>query len=41
MRGVRHSAHGRDKMNTIYWLVNLKGRDHSDDLGRDGKVILE
>jgi hypothetical protein len=22
-------------------LVNLKGRDHSEDLGVDGKIILE
>jgi hypothetical protein len=23
------------------WLKSLKGRDHSEDLGVDGKVILE
>jgi hypothetical protein len=28
-------------MHTIFWLENLKGRDHSQDLGRDGKIILE
>jgi hypothetical protein len=28
-------------MHTIYWLENLKGRDHSEDLGIDGKIILE
>jgi hypothetical protein len=25
-------------MHTIFWLENLKGRDHSEDLGVDGKV---
>jgi hypothetical protein len=28
-------------MHTIFWLENLKGRDHSEDLGIDGSVILE
>jgi len=28
-------------MLTIFWLVNLKGRDHSEDLGIDGSTILE
>jgi hypothetical protein len=28
-------------MHTIIWLENLKGRDHSEDLGVDGKIILE
>jgi len=23
------------------WSKNLKGRDHSEDLGVDGKIILE
>jgi len=23
------------------WLENLKGRDHSEDLGEDEKIILE
>jgi hypothetical protein len=23
------------------WLENLKGRDHSEDLGVDGKIMLE
>jgi len=28
-------------MCTQFWFENLKGRDHSEDLGIDGKVILE
>jgi hypothetical protein len=24
------------EMNTLFWLENLKGRDHSEDLGVDG-----
>jgi len=26
---------------TEFWPVNLKGRDRSEDLGIDGKIILE
>jgi hypothetical protein len=28
-------------MHTIFWLENLKGIDPLEDLGVDGKVILE
>jgi hypothetical protein len=28
-------------MHTVFWLKNLKRRDHSEDLGTDGKTILE
>jgi hypothetical protein len=28
-------------MHTDFWLNNLKGRDHSEDLGVDEKIILE
>jgi hypothetical protein len=28
-------------MHTIFWFGNLNGRDHSEDLGVDGKIILE
>jgi hypothetical protein len=28
-------------MHTEYWFEKLKGRDHSEDLGVDGKIILE
>jgi len=24
-----------------FWLKNLKGRDHSEEQGVDGKIILE
>jgi hypothetical protein len=35
------STDGRDEMHTIFWLENLTGRDHLEDLGVDGKIILE
>jgi hypothetical protein len=28
-------------MHTIFWLDNLKGRVHLDNLGVDGRIILE
>jgi len=28
-------------MYTVFWFENLKGRDCSEDLGVDGKMILE
>jgi len=28
-------------MEIIFWLVNLKERDHSEDLGVDGRIILD
>jgi hypothetical protein len=28
-------------MYTKLWLENLKGKDHSNDLGVDGKIILQ
>jgi hypothetical protein len=28
-------------MGTKFWLENLEGRDHSEDLGVGGKIILE
>jgi hypothetical protein len=28
-------------MSTKLWSENLKGRDHSEDLGVDGKIILK
>jgi hypothetical protein len=28
-------------MHTIFWLENLKGADHSEDIAIDGRIILE
>jgi hypothetical protein len=28
-------------MHTVFWMENLKGRDHLEDLSIDGKIILE
>jgi hypothetical protein len=27
-------------MRTVFWLENLKGRDHLEDIGLDGKIIF-
>jgi hypothetical protein len=35
------SNQGGSDMITIFWLEKLKGRDHSEDLGVDGRIILE
>jgi hypothetical protein len=35
------NACGRGEMHTTFWLKNLKGKDHSEDLGVGGKIILE
>jgi hypothetical protein len=36
------STHGRDnKVHKIFWLQNLKGRDDSEELSVDGRIILE
>jgi hypothetical protein len=29
-----------EMVDTIFYLENLKGRDHSEDLGVDGRIIL-
>jgi hypothetical protein len=29
------------EMHTKFWLENFKGRDHSEDLSVDGKIILD
>jgi hypothetical protein len=29
------------EVDAIFWLENLKGRDHSEDLGVDGRIMLE
>jgi len=36
------STDGTDeKMHKIFWLENLEGRDHLEDQGVIGKIILE
>jgi len=35
------SMHERDHMHTLFWMDNMKGRDHSENLDVDGKIILE
>jgi hypothetical protein len=36
------STHGlREEMHIKFWLLNLKGRDHSGNLAVDGKIILK
>jgi hypothetical protein len=32
---------GEMRMCKKFWLQDLKGRDHSEDLDIDGKIILE
>jgi 7,8-dihydro-6-hydroxymethylpterin-pyrophosphokinase len=27
-------------MHTVFWLQNLKGRDHLEDIGADGRMYL-
>jgi hypothetical protein len=40
--GGECSTHGgRREIHTKFWSENLKGRDQSDDLGVDGRIILE
>jgi hypothetical protein len=29
------------EMRTVFWSGNLKGRDNSEDLGVDNRIILE
>jgi hypothetical protein len=35
--------HGMEigEVSKIFWSENLKGRDHLEDLGVDGKIVLE
>jgi hypothetical protein len=41
IRWMGHIALKGREMHTIFWLENLKERDHLEDLGIDGKTILE
>jgi len=38
---LRWSSPERWEVHTKFWSENLKGRNHSQDLGTDGKIILE
>jgi hypothetical protein len=31
---------GRREVNTVYWCGNLRERDHLEDPGEDGRIIL-
>jgi hypothetical protein len=33
--------HETDEKHTDFWSGNLKGRDHSEDLAVDGKIIVK
>jgi hypothetical protein len=35
------NTHDKDDKYTKFWLENLNGREHSEDLSIDGKIILE
>jgi len=37
---MQHTWEGCE-MHTTFWSEDLKRRDHLDDLGVDGKIILE
>jgi hypothetical protein len=38
--GGTRSTNGKELL-TFFWLENLKGRNHSEDVDIDGRVILE
>jgi hypothetical protein len=40
MDGI-YSTHGRVKMRAIFWLETLNRRDHLEDLGIGGRIMLE
>jgi hypothetical protein len=41
MMWAGHVARTREMRETTFWLENVKERDYSEDLGIDGKIILE
>jgi hypothetical protein len=41
MGGACSTHECNEKMHTTFLLENLKGRDHSEDMGIDGAKILE
>jgi hypothetical protein len=40
-KSLRIISDKKRKMLTIFWLENLKGRVYLEDVGVDGKIILE
>jgi len=38
--GRTYSTRGREN-HTIFWLETLKGMDHAEDIGINGRIILE
>jgi len=40
MRWMEHVVHMED-MHTVFWLENLEESYHLENLGIDGKIILE
>jgi hypothetical protein len=41
IRWVEHVARMGEMRNTMFWVEGLKGRDRSEDLGVDEKIILK
>jgi hypothetical protein len=42
MRSVKYAARMGDTRNAYkIWFQNLKGRDHSEDVGADDRMILK
>jgi hypothetical protein len=39
--GGMQYAREKCEMHTKFWSENLAGREHSEDLGVDGRIILE
>jgi hypothetical protein len=39
MRLTGHVAHVAKMRRTVFWFENLKGRDNSEDLGIDGRIL--
>jgi hypothetical protein len=38
---LRYLYNWRSEMRTEFWLESLKGRDHSEDLDVNGRIILK
>jgi hypothetical protein len=42
MRWAGHAAYvGEMRIRTKFWLVDVKERDHSKNIGVDGRILLE